>query len=83
MPHPDETEISPTRQVGGARVSLLQAVEHQQDDFTRRYIVVEFSEDGVILDDLDFNGVRFEVTPPEWDEYRPLTAVDGTPVFGW
>lgn len=70
--------LEPVRRVGGACVHRHQLVE---DPNGYHYLVLGFTEDGVEMIQPDFDGPAFTVE--EFEEYEPLTGVDGTPVWGY
>ena len=76
-----EIEIKTKQEMGSQCVYRYQViVDHSSD---RAYIVVDFAEDGVILQDVDFEWPRFKVSADEWSDYEAITASDDTPVFGY
>lgn len=69
-------------EVGQSTVHRFQQVQRQLENETRSYVIVGFTEDGVILADPEFGWTQVEVSGDEFEEScNALYAADGSPVF--
>jgi len=77
-------EQKTTAEINGNRVTLFQLAERLDYRTNDPYVVVGFTDNGVIVVDVDFDFPRKEVSYGQWEaQFEPQYGQNGIPVFAY
>ena len=77
-------EMESSVEIDGYKITLFQLAERERYRNNEDYIIVGFTDGGILVVDVDFEWPQQEISHGEWKaQFIPQYTEIGTPVFGY